>query len=72
LTFGYVCYTRNGNLVDGVESLPLSKATVRAMKEVREKLQAQGHKVIPFQITPEQIDEMLSIFVGFSGMNTMA
>jgi len=58
--------------VDGVESLPLSKATVRAMKEVREKLQAQGHKVIPFQITPEQIDEMLSIFVGFSGMNTMA
>jgi hypothetical protein len=48
LTFGYVCFTRDGKLVDGFESLPLSKATVRAMVEVREKLQASGHKVVPF------------------------
>jgi hypothetical protein len=48
LIFGYVCFTRDGKLVDGFESLPLSKTTVRAMVEVREKLQASGHKVVPF------------------------
>ena len=40
LKFGYVCFARDGKLVDGVESLPISKATIRAMAEVRSALQA--------------------------------
>jgi len=40
LTFGYVCYNKDGKIIDGVESLPLSKASKRAMVEVREKLEA--------------------------------
>ena len=71
LTFGYVCYTKDGKLIDGVESLPLSKASTRAMIEVRQRLEAQGHKVVPFQINLEQIDEMLAVYSGFIAMNVM-
>lgn len=50
-----------GNI--GLPNLPVSAAQKRAVEIVIEKLKEQGHKVVDFNISQEENDEMLMIYL---------
>jgi hypothetical protein len=51
LKIGYLCYkTSDGKTLYGLENLPISKATTRAVEMTIQKLKELGHTLVPFEI----------------------
>ena len=67
MKIGYLCYVdRNGRETYGLESLPISKATERAIKLTREKLTSLGHELVPFVVSYEEFMEIDSCYIAFT------
>jgi hypothetical protein len=59
LKIGYLCYkTPSGQLLYGLENLPISKGTTRAIKMTIDKLKELGHTLVPFEMTHAEFIEM--------------
>jgi len=57
LKLGYLAYKNgSGEYELGVESLPISKGTKRAIQTTINKLKADGHTLVPFEVTLEEMD----------------
>jgi hypothetical protein len=52
LKIGYLCYkNRSGEIIYGLENLPISKGTTRAIEMTIQKLKSLGHSLIPFEVS---------------------
>jgi hypothetical protein len=55
LKIGYLCYkTPSGEMLLGLESLPISKGTARAVSMTIDKLRSLGHTLVPFEMTLQE------------------
>lgn len=67
LKLGYLVFkSSSGEHEFGLENLPISKASKRAMTMTIEKLREKGHELIPFEIPHQDILEMISCYIGFA------
>lgn len=67
LKLGYLVFkTSTGETEFGLENLPISKASKRAMTMTIDKLREKGHELIPFEIPQQDILEMISCYIGFA------
>lgn len=67
LRLGYLCYKDSkGEIQFGIENLPLSKASTRVIKTVKEKLEALGHELVPFEVTQGEYEELIDTYIGFA------
>lgn len=67
LKLGYLCYKDNeGNIQYGIENLPLSKASTRIIKSVKERLESLGHELIPFEVNQNEYDDLMDTYIGFA------
>ena len=56
LTIGYLCHKdSDGKIQDGMEYIPISKATKRILKESKDRLEAEGHTLVPFIVNDERV-----------------
>jgi len=59
-------YLKNGKLrigyIESIDFQPTSKAVKRVMGEVKAKLEAKGHEVIPFTLSPAVYREFYFVF----------
>jgi len=67
LKLGYLCFKDNeGNIQYGIENLPLSKASTRIIRSVKEKLESLGHELIPFEVNQNEYDDLMDTYIGFA------
>jgi hypothetical protein len=69
LKIGYLCYKdQSGKTVYGLENLPVSKGTSRAIKMTLDKLETLGHSLVPFEVTQAEFREMEQVYIGFANV----
>lgn len=67
IKFGYLCYRNaNSKLLYGLESLPVSRATSRALQMTIDKLRGLGHEFVPFEVTYEEFSELDLCYIAFT------
>ena len=53
-----------GDYEVGVEALPVSRATKRAVLSTVERLRKNGHSVVPFNLTLKDMDDLNYAYLG--------
>ncbi len=61
-----IYYDERGKQHYGMESLPISKATERAIGATLKKLSDHGHTLVPFEMKLSEMDELNSVYVGLT------